>query len=126
MPIPSAFLARSLTDPLPGTRKHESAAIFAVSRPAFEPITKPLADPLGFTNRAPLAVERGMATLAAKGVMVVGRGRWQFRLTLTAALPPRVGKSSHHQSQCCLLKKKGRSVMTALQVRAGAMNETAR
>jgi hypothetical protein len=84
-------------------RKHESGAVFAVCGPAFEPITKSLADPLCSTDCAPLAVEGGMATLAAKGMVVVAGGRGQFRLTLTAALP--LGKSSHRHSKNYLPEK---------------------
>jgi hypothetical protein len=88
------------------TRKSKIRAIPAVSGSALEAIAQPPANPLGFTNRAPLAVERGMATLAAKGVVIVRGGRWQFRLTLTAALPPRLGKSSQWSLPNCLFDKK--------------------
>jgi hypothetical protein len=61
-----------------------------------------LADLIGLTNGATLTIESGVASPAAKGVVIVGGGRGQFDLTLAAALPPCFGKISHVVS----LKKK--------------------
>src|SRR6516164_5261915 len=102
IPIPSAFLARSLRAAI-YARKRKFRAIPAVSRPAFEPMAKTPTNPPRLTDRATLTIENGVAALAAKGVVIVGGGRRQFGLTLAAALPPRLGKISHVVS----LKKEG-------------------
>jgi hypothetical protein len=89
------------------TRKSKIRAIPAVSGSALEAMAETAANPLSLTDRTTLAIESGMTALAAKGVVIVGRGRRQFDVALAATLPASLGKICQGiYLPNCLLKKR--------------------